>query len=70
MFGDYKPLTLYLCPVMPHLLEDSRKIMERWGASGKFDPFEKIYEVCVSIYSIIELPLTRAITYSSNFFFL
>lgn len=27
--------------------------MERWGASGKFDPFEKIYEVGVSVHLII-----------------
>lgn len=26
--------------------------MERWGSSGKFDPFEKIYEVGIFIYYI------------------
>ncbi|EKM76776.1 hypothetical protein AGABI1DRAFT_44512 [Agaricus bisporus var. burnettii JB137-S8] len=35
----------HLTALMPQLLEDSRKVMERWGNSGKFDPFEKIYEL-------------------------
>lgn len=31
--------------VIPHLLEDSRRMMENWGLSGQFDPFENVYEV-------------------------
>jgi len=31
--------------VLPHLLEDLRKVMETWGTFGRFDPFERIYEV-------------------------
>ncbi|KXN82198.1 Lanosterol 14-alpha demethylase [Leucoagaricus sp. SymC.cos] len=35
----------HLSTLLPHLLEDSRRVMERWGTSGKFDPFENIYEL-------------------------
>ncbi|KAL9710334.1 hypothetical protein Ac2012v2_006633 [Leucoagaricus gongylophorus] len=35
----------HLSLLLPHLLEDSRKVMERWGTSGRFDPFEKIYDL-------------------------
>ena len=40
-------------PVLPHLLEDSRKVMERWGTSGRFDPFEKIYDVGIQLNNSI-----------------
>jgi hypothetical protein len=33
--------------VIPLLLEDTRKMMEGWGTSGKFDPFDNVYEVSV-----------------------
>lgn len=33
--------------VIPFLLEDTRQMMESWGASGKLDPFDKVYEVRV-----------------------
>lgn len=36
---------LILVPVIPRLLEDSRKQMESWGSAGTFDPFDKVYEV-------------------------
>lgn len=51
LFDENKLLTLSWFPVMPQLLEDSRKVMEKWGNSGKFDPFEKIYEV--SVFSFV-----------------
>ncbi|KAF9445805.1 cytochrome P450 [Macrolepiota fuliginosa MF-IS2] len=35
----------HLSTLIPHLLEDSRKVMERWGTTGRFDPFENIYEL-------------------------
>jgi hypothetical protein len=38
----------YVFSVIPALLEDSRRVMETWGKSGTFDPFEKIYEVRTS----------------------
>ncbi|KAF9467869.1 cytochrome P450 [Collybia nuda] len=31
--------------LIPIILEDSRRMMETWGASGTFDPFDKIYEL-------------------------
>ncbi|PPQ80554.1 hypothetical protein CVT25_001588 [Psilocybe cyanescens] len=34
-----------LSSLIPCLLEDTRKIMEGWGTSGKFDPFENVYEL-------------------------
>ncbi|KAG2008396.1 cytochrome P450 [Coprinopsis cinerea AmutBmut pab1-1] len=34
-----------LSNLIPILLEDSRRQMESWGTSGKFDPFEKVYEL-------------------------
>src|ERR1700761_4208713 len=32
-------------PVIPAILEDSRRILESYSTSGTFDPFEKVYEV-------------------------
>lgn len=32
--------------VIPCILEDCRRVMTSWGASGAFDPFDKVYEVC------------------------
>ena len=40
-------------PVLPHLLEDARKVMETWGTSGRFDPFEKIYDVGIQLNNSI-----------------
>jgi hypothetical protein len=34
--------------VIPAILKDSQEKMETWGASGTFDPFDKIYEVSAS----------------------
>ena len=34
-----------LVTVIPQLLDDTRRIMEGWGPSGKFDPFDNVYEV-------------------------
>ncbi|RDB29921.1 Lanosterol 14-alpha demethylase [Hypsizygus marmoreus] len=34
-----------LSDLIPLILEDSRKVMETWGASGTFDPFENVYEL-------------------------
>ncbi|KAF8889672.1 cytochrome P450 [Infundibulicybe gibba] len=31
--------------LIPAILEDSRKIMESWGTSGTFDPFDRIYSL-------------------------
>ncbi len=31
------------------ILEDIRTKMQGWGAAGTFDPFEKIYEVILSL---------------------
>ncbi|KAF8960328.1 cytochrome P450 [Flammula alnicola] len=36
---------LPLSSLIPYLLEDTRKMMEGWGSSGKFDPFDKVYEL-------------------------
>ncbi|RXW19171.1 hypothetical protein EST38_g6696 [Candolleomyces aberdarensis] len=34
-----------LSELIPCILEDSRRMMETWGSAGKFDPFEKVYEL-------------------------
>ncbi|KAF8916504.1 cytochrome P450 [Mucidula mucida] len=34
-----------LSQLIPILLEDSRRMMESWGDSGVFNPFDRIYEV-------------------------
>lgn len=34
-----------LSELIPCILEDSRRLMESWGTAGKFDPFEKVYEL-------------------------
>ncbi|KAJ7167321.1 cytochrome P450 [Mycena crocata] len=34
-----------LSELIPAILEDSRRLMESYGSSGSFDPFEKIYEL-------------------------
>ncbi|KAG5351373.1 hypothetical protein C0989_006807 [Termitomyces sp. Mn162] len=31
--------------LIPLILDDSRRIMESWGTSGRFDPFESIYSL-------------------------
>ena len=43
IFSDIRMLNA--CLVIPCILEDSRRLMESWGSAGKFDPFEKVYEV-------------------------
>jgi hypothetical protein len=32
--------------VIVPILDDCHQVMDTWGSSGTFDPFEKIYEVC------------------------
>ncbi|KAF7344522.1 Lanosterol 14-alpha demethylase [Mycena sanguinolenta] len=34
-----------LSDLIPAILEDSRRVLESYGTSGTFDPFEKIYEL-------------------------
>ncbi|KAJ4000129.1 cytochrome P450 [Lentinula boryana] len=34
-----------LSMLIPPMLEDSRRLMETWGNSGSFDPFDEIYEL-------------------------
>ncbi|KJA23068.1 hypothetical protein HYPSUDRAFT_138141 [Hypholoma sublateritium FD-334 SS-4] len=36
---------LPLSALIPQLLDDTRRIMEGWGPSGKFDPFDNVYEL-------------------------
>ncbi|KAH7886943.1 cytochrome P450 [Phlebopus sp. FC_14] len=35
----------HLSQLIAPILEDCRQVMDAWGASGTFDPFEKIYEL-------------------------
>ncbi|KAH9478669.1 Cytochrome P450 monooxygenase claM [Psilocybe cubensis] len=44
-----------LSSLIPYLLEDTRKIMEGWGTSGKFDPFENVYELTIRSLSCVEI---------------
>ncbi|PPQ75591.1 hypothetical protein CVT24_010897 [Panaeolus cyanescens] len=34
-----------LSSLIPSLLQDTRRMMEAWGSSGKLDPFDKVYEL-------------------------
>ncbi|KAF9051577.1 cytochrome P450 [Panaeolus papilionaceus] len=34
-----------LSSLIPYLLQDAKRMMEGWGSSGKFDPFDKVYEL-------------------------
>ncbi|KAF8814788.1 cytochrome P450 [Phlegmacium glaucopus] len=34
-----------LSSLIPYLLDDTRRVMETWGTSGKFDPFDNVYEL-------------------------
>jgi hypothetical protein len=38
----------HLSMLIQPLVEDSRRVMETWGNSGSFDPFDNVYEVCHS----------------------
>ncbi|KAG1876184.1 cytochrome P450 [Suillus subluteus] len=39
----------HLSGLIAPILEDCRRVMETWGPSGTFDPFEKIYELLFQI---------------------
>ncbi|KAF7360448.1 hypothetical protein MVEN_00775200 [Mycena venus] len=39
------PMNAPLSDLIPAILKDSRRILESYGTSGTFDPFEKIYEL-------------------------
>ena len=41
-------LLIFFVLVIPLLLDDTRRVMETWGASGKFDPFVNVYEVNIA----------------------
>jgi hypothetical protein len=41
-------LMIFFVLVIPLLLDDTRRVMESWGASGKFDPFVNVYEVSIA----------------------
>ena len=42
------PLVDFFELVIPLLLDDIRRVMQTWGASGKFDPFVNVYEVNIA----------------------
>lgn len=52
-------MLIFFVLVIPLLLDDTRRVMESWGASGKFDPFVNVYEA--SIASRLLLPHTLTI---------
>jgi sterol 14-demethylase len=59
------------CLVLPNLLDDTRATLEKWGSSGKFDPFENVYQVDglfhinVSFWHICSSQLTFQLTVRS-----
>ena len=53
-----------LCTVIPYLLDDTHRVMEGWGASGKFDPFDNVYEVSVTIHHLL-LSYQRLFTFAA-----
>jgi len=50
-------LTFFIS-VIPYLLDDTRRVMENWGTSGKFDPFDNVYEVSLTIHRLFTPILT------------
>ena len=39
--------------VIPLLLDDTRRIMESWGTSGIFDPFDNVYEASLANHLLL-----------------
>ena len=50
VFYVFEPLL-----VLPYLLDDTRRVMGSWGDSGKFDPFEKVYEVSARLHPVFHV---------------
>ena len=48
IFLPRRLLLIFFVLVIPLLLDDTRRVMESWGASGKFDPFDNVYEVSIA----------------------
>jgi len=48
------PSFFNICPVLPHLLDDTRAVFEKWGSSGSFDPFQNVYEVGARFISLFD----------------
>ncbi|KAG6820270.1 hypothetical protein H0H93_003100 [Arthromyces matolae] len=44
-----------LTDMIPLILDDSRRVMDSWGSSGKFDPFESIYSTTLRSLSCAEI---------------
>jgi hypothetical protein len=64
-------LLIFFVLVIPLLLDDTRRVMETWGASGNFDPFVNVYEVSNAtrlllrhILTIIHIPALIPAYYS------
>lgn len=51
-------LLIFFVLVIPLLLDDTRRVMETWGTSGKFDPFVNVYEVCDASHLLLPQALT------------
>ena len=52
-FLPHRLLLIILELVIPLLLDDTRRVMESWGASGKFDPFDNVYEVSIASHLLL-----------------
>jgi hypothetical protein len=46
-------LLIFFVLVIPLLLDDTRRVMESWGASGNFDPFVNVYEASIASHLLL-----------------
>ena len=65
-FLPHRLLLIILELVIPLLLDDTRRVMESWGASGKFDPFVNVYEVRIARH-LFTAPHTDDYSHSSSY---
>ena len=58
IFLPRRLLLIFFVLVIPLLLDDTRRVMESWGPSGKFDPFDNVYEVNIASHLLLLYILT------------
>ena len=64
-FLPHRLLLIFFVLVIPLLLDDTRRVMESWGTSGKFDPFDNVYEASIAGHLLLS-PHTDDYSHSSS----
>ena len=67
IFLPRRLLLIFFVLVIPLLLDDTRRVMESWGPSGKFDPFDNVYEVNIASHLLLLYILTAIFTFQLLF---